>query len=387
MLIRSIKLNNFLSFGPDAKAIELGPLNVVIGPNGSGKSNLLEAISLLKAAPTDFQRPISEGGGISEWLWKGRGSLYTAVIGATIGDWVSIDYFIYNLMLAEIERRPYVSYESANYEFYDHDNKKTVTSNLYVFNGDVSIIMSAGAERALIKIDNKKSILAQIKDPEAYSELNDLGDFFSQIRLYRDWRFGRNTPARLPQRADMPNDMLEEDASNLGLVLNFLRRDFEAKQRLLKALGQLYQGIDDFDIRVEGGTVQVFLLEGRSYIPATRLSDGTLRYLCLLAILCHPKPPPLVCIEEPELGLHPDILPGLADLLKEASTRCQIIVTTHSEVLVDAMTDMPEAVLVAEKHEGGTEIKRLDPDEMKPWLEKYRLGQLWTRGDIGGNRW
>jgi predicted ATPase len=74
-------------------------------------------------------------------------------------------------------------------------------------------------------------------------------------------------------------------------------------------------------------------------------------------------------------------------LLKEASTRCQIIVTTHSEVLVDAMTDTPEAILVAEKHEGGTEIKRLDPVEMKPWLEKYRLGQLWTRGDIGGNRW
>jgi predicted ATPase len=95
----------------------------------------------------------------------------------------------------------------------------------------------------------------------------------------------------------------------------------------------------------------------------------------------------LVCIEEPELGLHPDILPSLADLLKEASGRCQLIVTTHSDVLVDAMTDQPESVLVCEKDEKGTSIKQLNAEQLKPWLEKYRLGELWTRGEIGGTRW
>ena len=133
--------------------------------------------------------------------------------------------------------------------------------------------------------------------------------------------------------------------------------------------------------------MQVFFQEGQVTIPATRLSDGTLRYLCLLAVLCHPNPPPLVCIEEPELGLHPDVLPTLADLLKEASTRTQLIVTTHSDVLVDAMSDQPDSVLVAEKTAGVTTLTRLDATKLKPWLEKYRLGQLWTRGDIGGTRW
>jgi predicted ATPase len=107
----------------------------------------------------------------------------------------------------------------------------------------------------------------------------------------------------------------------------------------------------------------------------------------LLAILCHPNPPPLVCIEEPELGLHPDILPTLAELLKEASTRCQLIVTTHSDVLVDAMTDQPESVLICEKGEGGTTLNRLSAAELKPWLEKYRLGELWISGQLGGTRW
>ena len=138
-------------------------------------------------------------------------------------------------------------------------------------------------------------------------------------------------------------------------MLNRLKREPRAKNQFLNALRQLYGGVEDFDVIVEGGTVQVILQEDDITVPAIRLSDGTLRYLCLLAILCHPAPPPLVCLEEPELGLHPDILPGLADLLREASERCQLIVTTHSDTLVDALTDMPESVVVCEKEKGQNE--------------------------------
>src|SRR6266446_9956311 len=185
----------------------------------------------------------------------------------------------------------------------------------------------------------------------------------------------------------MPNDWLEEDFSNLGLFLNRLRRTPKVKIAVLEALRDLYEDFSDFDVSVEGGTVQVFFTEGDFTIPATRLSDGTLRYLCLLAILCDPEPPPLICIEEPELGLHPDILPKLADLLVQSSKRTQLIVTTHSDILVDAMTERPEAVVVCEKHEGQTIMKRQRKEELAKWLEKYRLGQLWIDGQIGGKRW
>ena len=104
--------------------------------------------------------------------------------------------------------------------------------------------------------------------------------------------------------------------------------------------------------------------EGEFSIPATRLSDGTVRYLCLLAILCDPEPPPLIGIEEPELGLHPDILPKIADLLMAASERTQLIVTTHSEILVDALTERPGAVVVCEKYEGQSTLRRPDPDAL-----------------------
>ena len=85
--------------------------------------------------------------------------------------------------------------------------------------------------------------------------------------------------------------------------------------------------------------------------------------------------------------MHPDILPTIAEMLVEASERTQLIVTTHSETLIDALSSTPESVLVCEKDENGTKMKRLDRNELGVWLEKYTLGQLWSEGQIGGNRW
>ena len=98
----------------------------------------------------------------------------------------------------------------------------------------------------------------------------------------------------------------------------------DSKRQLIAALRKLYDGVVDIKCPVVGGTVTLFLEEsGNREIPATRLSEGTLRYLCLLSILLHPEPPPLIVIEEPELGLHPDLLPTLTDLLIAASERSQ----------------------------------------------------------------
>ncbi|MCH7745224.1 MAG: AAA family ATPase, partial [Chloroflexi bacterium] len=143
-------------------------------------------------------------------------------------------------------------------------------------------------------------------------------------------------------------------------------------------------------VGIEANTARLLIREKglTKPIPATRLSDGTLRFLSLLTILCHPKPPPLICIEEPELGLHPDIIPLIAELLRDASERTQLIVTTHSERLIDELSDIPESVVVCERGpEFGTEFKRLSSEQLGLWLEKYRLGELWQKGELGGVRW
>ena len=138
-----------------------------------------------------------------------------------------------------------------------------------------------------------------------------------------------------------------------------------------------YPSFRDVNATVSGGTVQIFFHEKglREAVPATRLSDGSLRYLCLLTVLLNLYPRRVICIEEPELGLHPDIIPEVAKLLLEASKRCQLFVTTHSDILVDALSDVPEAVVVCEKVNGATELRRLDRDELGVWLEEYRLAR------------
>ena len=387
MLIHSIQLTNFLSFGEASEAVQLRDLNVVIGPNGSGKSNLLEAFELLSGAPKDLTKPIRDGGGIRDWLWKDSKTPAVASLEAIVRYPKGPQPLRYRLSFTEVGQRFEIVDERIENERAQANQAEAYFH--YKFENGHAVLNVQDVERRLkhADIDPSQSILSQRRDPDQYPEITYLGQSLSKIRLYREWSFGRYTAPRLPQKADLPNDMLEADCSNLGLVLNRLRRDPAVKARLLHALQALYEGIDDYDVQIEGGTVQVFFHEGSRTIPATRLSDGTLRYLCLLAILCHPDPPPLVCIEEPELGLHPDVLPRVGELLKEASQRCQLIVTTHSDVLVDSMTDMPEVVLIAEKQPGGTVLRRLDGEKLKPWLEKYRLGTLWTRGDVGGTRW
>ena len=215
-----------------------------------------------------------------------------------------------------------------------------------------------------------------------------LADKFERIRFYREWNFERGKPPRSPGRTDLPKGNLLEDASNLGLVLNDLMNRPPVMDQILEHSRSFYQSVKHIATPIASGEVQIsFHEEGLQHsVPATRLSDGSLRYLCLLAVLCHPDPPPVICIEEPEIGLHPDIIPKVAKLLVEASSRSQIFVTTHSDILVDALTDTPESIVVCEKFDGATQLSRLDKTELEPWLERYRLGELWTRGDIGGNR-
>jgi predicted ATPase len=412
MLIHNLRIQNLLSFGPDTKPLSLARLNVLIGPNGSGKSNFLEAISLLQAAPKDLSAPVKEVGGVRDWLWKGKSkgiASLEALVENPNGS-MPLRHVMnftehgsrFELVEERIENEhPYAGQEIP-YFFYRYRNGHSVLKEAnpketkaraskaveeMLENDKSGKAAIAGTDRPLKRenLSPEQSILSQVKDPERYPVLAHLDSNYSRIALYREWSFGRYTPPRQEQKADLRTDSLLSSCDNVALVLNKIRP--KARKRLLEALKALYPEVQDFNVQIEAGRVQLFLEEGDYSVPATRLSDGTLRYLCLLAILCHPEPPPLVCIEEPELGLHPDVLPELARLLMEASERTQLIVTTHSDILVDAMTEWPEAVVVCEKHDGQTQMRRLQKADLSMWLDRYRLGQLWMKGEIGGTRW
>jgi len=383
-LLKNLYLQNLLSFGPDAQPLALGQLNVLIGPNGSGKSNLIEAIGLLAASPRSLGEAIREGGGVTEWLWKGSKRPIAARFKAVVD--IGGVQLSHEVLFTEV-RQSLVLLDERIERLAD----ETLGSSVLVFgrvNGTPAIRVQGGTMHPIVQGFNiHESVLSQRRDPSSYQELSWVELTYNNIALYRDWQFGRSAPPRLPQPADLPNTYLLADARNLGLVLNQIRKNPEAKEALLKHLSLVFEGVHDVDVSIVGGTVQVFLHEHKWIIPATRLSDGTLRWLALLAILLNPQERAIVCIEEPEMGLHPDLLPPLARLLQEASQKMQIIVTTHSDVLVDALTDTPESVIVCDRNEGSTTMRRLTKEELATWLEKYSLGQLWRSGEIGGNRW
>ena len=387
MFLKSIELTNFLSFGPKSEPLELRPLNVLVGPNGSGKSNLIHAIDLLRSAPRSFAVPIRESGGtVRDWLWKGNDNP-TASICAVLSNPFGKHALRHRFSFCESGHR--FERVDERIESDASNNGKPGVHAIYRFHEGHGAVRSARNKKNLFSVefdDPNRSILSQLKDPKHYPEITYLGEEYEKIRIYRDWRFGTLSELRKGQKTDERSYFLSEYGMNLGLVLHRLRRG-PGKKAIFGYLQELYDGIDDFDLAVEGGMAQLYLREGPFDIPATRLSDGTLRYLSLLAILCHPEPPPLICIEEPELGLHPDAIVAIGELLQEASTRTQLIVTTHSDTLVDVMSETPESVVVFEKADGQTKMQRLNANQLADWLQKSSLGTLWRQGNIGGNRW
>ena len=388
-LLRNIRLQNLLSFGPEGIDLDLPGLTVLIGPNGSGKSNLIEALGLLQAAPSQLAAPVRKGGGIRNWLWD-RQQNATARIEAVVGDSGGSQPLRHVIEFTESDQTFELVDERVETEqpYAGHDEPYF----FYKFQGGRPVLLGEGEDnkkRNLHPDDvaSDESILSQRKDPDQYPELAHLNTSYGKIRLYREWQFGRNTVFRQPHGIDVRPAPLMEDFTNLGMFLSRLRQDPKTKTSLIDKLSDAYEGLTDFELNFDGGTVQVFFTEGQLAVPASRISDGSLRYLCLLAILLDPEPPPLIGMEEPEMGMHPDLVPKLADLLVDASHRCQLVVTTHSDILVDALSERPDSVVVCDKHDGQTTMKRLDGSDLTDWLKKYRLGQLWTKGELGGVRW
>ena len=387
ILIQRIKLSGLLSFGPMGIDLPLSGLNVLIGPNGSGKSNLIEALALLRAAPSSLPAPVKEMGGVREWLWKGEGTTKKAVIDVVVTNPGKHQDLRHVLHIQEHGSRFEVTDERVENE--RAYARKEEPYYYYRYRGGNPVLHDFQEKERKIGRDQilpEESILSQVKDPERYPALSRLQHAYGNIRLFRNWTFGPGAALRREQSTHGRSDFLEDGGENLALVLSNIRN--KVKKELIRSLKELYAGIEDLGFTIDGGTVQMFVEEsGGRQIPATRLSDGTLRYLCLLAILLHPEPPPLIVIEEPELGLHPDIIAHLAELLRGAALRTQVIVTTHSRELVDALAEVPEAIVVCGKRDGESIFERLDGVKLKKWLERYSLGELWSIGELGGNRW
>ena len=355
MLIERLEVQGLLSFGPDGIDLSLEPLNVLIGPNGSGKSNLLFVLRLLSDAAGGQDRLIS-GRDWGKLLWQGPPQM--------------------------AEDAPAKATMVADVKLPDWEESLTYSLKIWP-SGEPSMTL----RESIGLIDGSGDTMALPYDGGVLQRLHRK---FGHIRLYNNWEYGELAAIRKGQgHSDLPysdGPRLTENVGNLPAVIS--RFSSERKDALAKRMQRLYDGIVAISTPFEDNKVSVVIEEiGGRQIPAERLSDGTLRYLCLLTVLLDPEPPPLIAIEEPELGLHPDIVFELAKLLVEASQRTQLVVTTHSHTLVEALTDHPTSVVACNKHQGQTWFKRVPVDALQDWMDEQSLGELWASGGIGGNPW
>lgn len=406
--VKSLRLRNFLSYGEKSEAIELLPLNVLIGTNASGKSNFVEALALLRSLPvpildeipnseilnteessTSSSLPIScqqvilDGGGASEWIWKGDKGKGPAEIEVSVNYEEEEASLTYGVAFKDqvYNQEAYILKEMLS----KRDSKGVAIDCFKREDDSLQSGLFKASHQNSISLGWRYPALGRLKNSIQDPEASFVATQFEKIGLYRDWNIGRHIITREPQSIQLPGNFLSEDMSNLALILNNLLGSGTEKA-LRDQVDKFYEGINRIQTKIHLGNVHISLYEIAlsQPIPATRLSDGMLHYLCLLALLLHPEPPPLIAIEEPEIGMHPDMIRVIAELLIEASQRTQIIVTTHSDLLVSCLDEQPESVLVCERTESGSELHRLEKKKMAAWLKKYSVGELWLMGELGG---
>jgi predicted ATPase len=357
--------------------VTLGALNVVTGANGSGKSSLYRALSLLAdIAQGRIIQSLATEGGLQSTLWAGPEAFSRAMKAGTqpvqglvrknpislklgfAGD----DYgYAIDLGLPQdsiFPNDPVIKVESL------WTGERLGRANAFaVRNGPSVRIRNDNGEwrDAYQHLAPFDSMMTHCSDPREALELLLLRERMRDWRFYDHLRTDRDSPSRRPQVGTY-TPVLASEGSDLAAAVQTIRR--------MGAGGDLDAAIAD---AFPGGRVVVtntdgyFEVEMRQHgllrpLKAAELSDGTLRYLLLVAALLSPQPPTLMILNEPETSLHPDLLPPLARLIAQASKRSQIIVVSHAQTLVaalDAQGDSSQIVL--EKELGETVVRDGEP--------------------------
>ena len=184
------------------------------------------------------------------------------------------------------------------------------------------------------------------------------------------------------------NVFLRSDGSNLGAFLYMLKNKTpKSYNDILDTIKQIAPYIDELVLEDDYNSSHINLCwkeryQNRYNFNAAQMSDGTLRALALVTLLMQPNIPPVICIDEPELGLHPEGIAILADLIKCASEKSQIIVATQSAALINYFE--PQDIIVVNKERGETRFERLEYKKYEAWLSEYSLSEVWETNVFGG---
>jgi predicted ATPase len=358
--LKEIQIEGFTSIR--SATVQLGQLNVLVGANGAGKSNFVQALGMLgRIVAGQLNLFANLQGGASALLNNAHGS-------------------------PEIRLR--LDADPNSYEA----TLVPAANDELIFEREVVYYRGPGYERPwsdVIGQGQRETRLHEKVEKRPRRVASHVVDLLDGCRVYHFHDTSLDAPVKqFVSTAD--NLALRNDAGNLVAVLLSLKSSDQpanraAYQRIVGAIRQVAPFFKDFVLVPENNDrirLRWSQQDSDAVFSANQMSDGTLRFVCLATMLLQPELPSLVVLDEPELGLHPFAIVQLAGLLRQASTRSQVLIATQSVTLMNQFEI--NDLIVVERHDGASVFSRPDPERLEAWLNEYSLGELWEKNLIGG---
>lgn len=408
-MISKIILENFFSF-QQPTTIELNPgVNILLGINGSGKSNFLKAIQLL------YESII--GNGLEEiFLKQWSGFNTVANFNNEVKDYIKLSFEfdkdaikkislqegylfpsnpIYEIQICKLGQTSYYLKEKLSapstregepdFIFMEMDNGRGMISTRE--EGKVAL-QRYPQEHKKLTFKSTEPLLRQISEPERFYPHFTLKRALEEASIYYYFNTTFSSPIRQPSSYGTETKLLP-DGQNLMTILNRIKNNHSLEyNKIEEAIKKINPHFKDINSAAFGSKLYLVLREEclAKSVSIEQISEGTLSYLLLLSILFNPERGNLICIEEPETNLHPDMINTISNAIEEGSKETQIIITTHSPLLLNSF-DIEDVLIFEKSDRNETEVKIKSSDEFEEWIDDFLVGQAWLQGLIGGKRW
>jgi predicted ATPase len=355
--LETLTIRNFKSIRD--QTLRLGPLNIFIGGNGSGKSNLIEVFRFLhEIVEQRLAMYTAMKGGADSLLYFGRKQSPDMSFSLEFGEGRTSNGYKIRLSGTDDDTL-FIGEDIVSYHDKDRYNRPW-TAVVSVFSKESKLKEDQSSPRVLVDMESFRVYhFHDTSDVAAMKGTSDVDD----------------------------NRFLRPQAENLAAFLYWLQEMRpEHMANIRDAIRQIAPFFDEFrlePLRLNPSKIRLEWKEKGSdmYFNASSLSDGTLRFICLATLLLQPDLPPLILLDEPELGLHPAAVTLLASLLSSASTRTQVLVATQSVTLVNQFE--PEQVWTVDREDRQSVFRHLSRADMSGWLDDYALGELWEKNVLG----
>ena len=359
-MIEHIYIKNYKSI--KELNLDLKPLNILIGSNGAGKSNFISFFELVHNIYEQRLQSFIIERGINNLLHFGRKQ--SNEISGTI-DFDNTKALFFTI-------------------------KPTQTNKGYIFELGDYFNKNNNADKKYDKWD-KRNLDAGVEEinweQRNQPRIEYLKNYLDSFKIYHF----HDTSVSSKMKAPCPisdNRFLREDGSNLSPVLYYLKnKHFKTFKKIEAVIRSIAPFFERFDIEPDKNNDKEIQLEWKErnsdmYFNAHNLSDGTLRMIALTTLLLHPELPKTIIIDEPELGLHPFAINKLAGLIRCASVKSQVIISTQSVNLVNNFST--ENIIVVDREHNQSTFTRPNITKLKSWLDEYSIGDLWEKNIIGG---